>query len=244
MDGEAVKEIAALADAQKTIEVDGQTFARQTFTPVYADPRPEALKGKTLTGLVEYINSNREAVDFSQAMLQVASPGEVRLFTRYEGKSAARTMFFRAELDAGLPVFPFDAFMPVEDFIIKAKALFQPNDDMVAAIALVSKITEQNQITAKDDGISQEVQVKKGVSGAVTEGATTRGCYTLRPYRTFRELMQPESRFILRIRAVEGKLPHVALFDAEGGVWRNFAVKAIKDYLDAELFEVGIPVLA
>lgn len=107
-------------------------------------------------------------------------------------------------------------------------------------------MTEQNEIVALDDGISQEVQVKKGVSGSLAGGETTKGVYSLSPWRTFRECEQPESFFILRLKAVSDGLPRAALFDAEGGSWRLTAVESIKSYLEEQFSEGGIavPVIA
>jgi hypothetical protein len=246
MDGTAVKEIAALEDAQKTIEVGGQTYAREEFKPVFFDPRPSAVEGNTLTGLVDYLKSNIEGVKIEDCLLVVKDYAHVELVEKFGGASKKRTVFFAATLDKNLPVFPFDNFVAVEDFIIKARSLFQPTEDLDAVVALVSRVTEQNQITAKDDGISQEVQVKKGVSGAVSEGVSTKGIYSLKPYRTFRELSQPESSFILRLKAQTGDLPRAALFDAEGGTWRNIAMAGIKGYLENQLsiYGIAIPVIA
>jgi hypothetical protein len=54
----------------------------------------------------------------------------------------------------------------------------------------------------------------------------------LSPYRTFRELNQPESAFIFRMRGGgEGKAPQCALFEADGGKWKLDAVQAIKLWL-------------
>lgn len=242
MDGSAVKEIAALEDASKTIMVDGKTFSRETFRPVYHDPRPAALAGSTLSGLVDYMRENREKIDLEACMLFIESPSRVSLIERFGGESKARTILFVAELDQHLPEFPFNSFLSVEDFIIKARALIVPGTSLDGMISLVSRVTEQNSIVALDDGISQEVQVKKGVSGSMAYGETTKGVYSLAPWRTFRECSQPESFFILRLKATQDGLPRAALFDAEGGSWRLAAVASIKEYLE-EHFS-GVPVIA
>ena len=57
----------------------------------------------------------------------------------------------------------------------------------------------------------------------------------LEPYRTFREIAQPESPYIVRVKSNEGKPPSVALFECEGEQWRLRAVDAIKSYLEKSL---------
>jgi hypothetical protein len=242
MEGQAVKEIAGLEDKAKTIVVDGQTFARAEFKPVMFVPRAAALKGKTLTGLVDYIKANREKIDIEDLMIQVVDHARVDLVEIFSGADVKRTTFYIAELDDHLPEFRFGSYMGVEEFIIQSRALFQPTEDLGTVVAIVSRVVQQDEITAADDGLSQTVQVKKGVSGALSQGIQTKGVYELRPFRTFRELQQPVSKFILRLKAMDGQLPTVALFDAEGEAWRYQAMQDVKAFLDSK--ELHIPVFA
>ena len=54
---------------------------------------------------------------------------------------------------------------------------------------------------------------------------------SLAPYRTFLEVEQPESDFVLRVNK-EAKL---ALFEADGGFWKLEAVRLVKEYLSDNL---------
>lgn len=245
MDSEIVKKVVDLNEKTMTIEVDGKTFARADFHQIkYSKPRPAHIEGSTLTSLVEYIQANREQINLGGLMVHVHDHANVSLIERFTDEDAKRTTFFRSVLDKSLPVFNFDQYMPVEEFIIKSRALMMPCDDLDAIIAIVSRVVAQDELQTQDNGLAQTVQVKKGISGAMSQGVETKGMYELRPYRTFRELQQPSSRFILRLKAVEGALPHVALFDAEGGAWRYAAMLAVKDWIDEKLVGIDIPVLA
>jgi len=53
----------------------------------------------------------------------------------------------------------------------------------------------------------------------------------LAPFRTFPEVIQPESKFIFRMQSG----PQAALFEADGGAWRNEAMGRIKTYLEEQL---------
>jgi hypothetical protein len=144
-----------------------------------------------------------------------------------------------------LPKFKFEQYIQIEEFIIRTRALFQSTVDLEEIISIVSRVTNQNEIKMDDDGISQELSVRRGVSGGLKDQLQTKGIYTLAPYRTFREIKQPESKFILRMKAGgEDSLPTVALFDAEGEIWRYNAVLDIRNYLREALSETGIPVIA
>ena len=59
---------------------------------------------------------------------------------------------------------------------------------------------------------------------------------TLAPYRTFPDVAQPESTFILRMKGgSEHQAPTAALFEADGGKWALMAVERIAEHLSIEL---------
>lgn len=63
----------------------------------------------------------------------------------------------------------------------------------------------------------------------------------LAPFRTFREITQPLSPFVLRMKqGREGGLPTVALFEADGGKWKLDAIQFIRDYLEGKIETVPI----
>ena len=85
-----------------------------------------------------------------------------------------------------------------------------------------------------DDGISQRVTVRDGVV-RVNDVVIKNPVY-LRPFRTFCEIDQPESPFILRIKNSDGKgVPEIALYEADGGLWKHRAIQGIQAYLDKAL---------
>ena len=90
-------------------------------------------------------------------------------------------------------------------------------------------------MTAEDDGIAQKVTRKRGIDNRI-ESVKLEPIVKLSPYRTFREIEQPEDRFLLRITAGEpGKLPTVALHEAGGSAWKITAINSIYEYLTDKL---------
>lgn len=71
-----------------------------------------------------------------------------------------------------------------------------------------------------------------GLSGKET--ALVPNPVKLRPYRTFTEVEQPESEFVFRMKNYDGSVG-CAIFEADGGAWKNRAMKNIKEYLQYEL---------
>ena len=57
---------------------------------------------------------------------------------------------------------------------------------------------------------------------------------TLAPFRTFRDVAQPASLFVLRVQG-GGETPNVALFEADGGAWRLAAIENIKKWLEENI---------
>ena len=55
----------------------------------------------------------------------------------------------------------------------------------------------------------------------------------LRPYRTFLEVDQPESEFLLRL----DDNGNVGLFEADGGMWEQTAKASILSYFEEHLAE-------
>ena len=60
---------------------------------------------------------------------------------------------------------------------------------------------------------------------------------TLRPYRTFTEVTQPESEFVFRMKD-DSMSVYCALFEADGGAWKREAMKNIKEHLEVELVDL------
>lgn len=89
-----------------------------------------------------------------------------------------------------------------------------------------------------DDGISQVITTKQGVSMA--QNVVFQNPVPLKPMRTFTEVDQPESNFTLRV----DEDANCALYEADGGAWKNEAVINIHDYLKNNLYGQNIVVLA
>lgn len=85
-----------------------------------------------------------------------------------------------------------------------------------------------DQAEIKDNGITQQVKVQTGIQLAGMENI--RPIVRLEPYRTFPEIDQPESDFLLRV-----KDDQVGIFEADGGMWKLYAKTLIKAYLENEL---------
>lgn len=185
----------------------------------------EPLDVNTLTGLVNYIKANIERRDLP-FLLQVYSEKSVVL------KGTLRTDGSRETLvraGAIIPDFNYDVFLDAEELIIALQSKFTQTEDRDLLLKVVGNVKEENVRETGDDGISQAVTIKTGIASA--DDVKVPNPVTLAPYRTFLEVEQPKSEFIFRMK--DG--PKGAIFESDGGAWRNQAIINVRDYLIKEL---------
>lgn len=235
---EAIEKIESLVKDSFTVQVDGRVYSAHSLNPVLYEPKAKAVDVATLTGFVDFVERNIDDLDLIQSFFAVINdPDSVVLYSALSKEKRDREMIVSAQLDRKMETFPFNYFLPQEDFIIKLHSLFEKKegDDFDYVAMIVSKVTQANSADTLDDGITQHVTVKKGVSGALKESSMTKPIVRLSPYRTFREIEQPESQFLLRIRTDDRGNAEVALFEADGGAWRNEARLRIAEYLEERI---------
>lgn len=234
---EAIDKIEDLVTRSIIMEVDGKKMSTRNFIPVDFEAQAQLLTVLSLTGFVDFVNRNIDNLDLKAHYIAVVEDiDRVILPSTLFGVRKNREILIEACLDKNMKKFPFDRFLPQDEFIIKLHSLFQKKegDDFEYVSALVSKIKQADSANTEDDGITQNIIVKKGVSGALVGKENVKPIVRLSPYRTFREIEQPESQFLLRI-TTEGGLPYVALFEADGCQWRNEARTAIAEFLKANI---------
>ena len=122
-----------------------------------------------------------------------------------------------------------EGYRDYETAIIELRSKYQPTEDVSYLLKLLSSMTIENKATTDDNGLTQQITVKKGV--ALSENVIVKPIVKLRPYRTFYEVPQPESEFLVRI----GDNGTIGFFEADGGMWKMTARHNIKDYFEYEL---------
>lgn len=221
---EALQYIVGLGKAEIHGE-NGQTYSDKKLHLI-EEPTATPFTVHTLSGLVSYIKSNFDGDD--PVILHVVSPTSVTVKSALNSDQE-RDYFLKAE--ALLPTFIFNDWYSTEKFNISLQSCFIQNEDRDVMLKVVGNITEDQVKTVSDDGISQAVVAKVGV--ASVGNVEVPNPVSLIPYRTFVEVVQPESDFIFRMQSG----PSCALYEADGGAWKNEAVDNIKDYLRRSLKE-------
>jgi hypothetical protein len=236
---EAIEKILGLADPHFR-EYNGMLLCDKTMHEIRPEPKPierpapDKLSIKTLSGLVDLVKAD-ECMRWTMMYVMVASPSEVVVVTDPRDNESRVTLF---TAQAVLPSIMFEKFMDVETAIIMLRSRFVQNEDTTNLIKLIGSIKEESVRNIDDDGISQAVVAKTGIG---TKGLTpVEPIQKLRPYRTFLEVEQPESEFLFRLQsgAREGQGPTMAIFEADGGAWRNVATATVASYLAEKLADL------
>jgi len=219
------------------IQHEGRPYLMTTngISPIL-DPIASSIGVSTLTGLVDYIKSGIDS--FNGILIHVVNPTTVKLLSRDGGPHMQRNTYMTAS--AAVPRICFDSFMGQESFIIQSQSCFiqDTQDDLAIVVACAGNIRESAVKDTLDDGVSQVVSARSGV--ARLSDVVVPKQVELTPIRTFAEVDQPSSSFVFRIQ--DG--PKMALFEADGGAWKNEAMLRIKDYLAEELKDLSVSIIA
>lgn len=234
----AIEKIVELA-SPSVIQVNGKTFSNERFTEVKEQLYyPECLILNSLDGIVKMIQKEAKEKRLSdinvptddntveqRLYVRVSEYNRVDVFTSYDTQGV-RTYLYRSNAD--VPGFR-EGFRDRETMLIQLRSLFLQTQDVAYLLDLLSKMSDEEKVTSQDNGVTQVVEARKGV--ALKEQVEVRPRVKLTPFRTFLEVDQPESEFLLRV----GDGGQVGLFEADGGVWKLVAKRSIAAYLEGRL---------
>lgn len=219
---EAFQYLIGLGNA-RTEQVGTQQFSTQTYHLI-PEPTVSAITVNTLSGLVDYLKSAFDNCD--SVLVHIESPTKVYVYSHLTRDNKRSTMI---EAMALLPSFSFDRYYDAEQFNIKLQSVFVDVGSRADILKVVGNIREEQVGEFGDDGVSQKVTAKTGI--ATVADVKVPNPVTLAPYRTFIEVEQPSSEFVLRMKSG----PECALFEADGGAWKEKAISNIKGYLEDAL---------
>ena len=193
---------------------------------------PERYSVDTLEALVKLIRT--EGINHSPKLyVRVDSARRVMVDTTYTHRDYAeysRLPLYEAVTD--VPSISIDQSISQERAVVELQSLYAVTPDRDYLLALLSRIDVNQGVSSVDNGISQEVSVRTGA--VLKEQQTVRPIVRLQPYRTFLEVEQPASDFLLRLDK-EGR---PALYEADGGAWKLEAKRNIAAYLGEQLADL------
>jgi hypothetical protein len=185
----------------------------------------KTLQVHSLQSIVNYCN-DVISVDEVNISAIVVDYNSVRVFGIASKLSGERDELVKATSEDNS--FKFGTWLKRVNFQIHLMSNFVENADRQELIQLIGLISNEEVSQTDDDGISQSVQIKRGISRVGTN--TVKPIFRLQPYRTFREVEQPESDFLFRLQG-KGEDIECALFEADGCSWKVKARQSIGEYL-------------
>ena len=232
---EFVEKIVLLAEA-KTQFIEGRTYSDKYIFPVEA-PTAKPLAINTLTGIVDYLAKEVDLARDHSCAIHIGSHTNVSVISPLNKDSfMGRNYYLVAEHKS--PVFRFGEWYGVEAFIIALQSQFIQDLETAMILKVAGNVKEEGVTQFTDDGVTQAVTAKSGI--ARVEQVAVPNPVTLRAFRTFREVTQPASTFIFRMRGEKGFPPSCALFEADGKMWQLEAIDNIKVWLMNALPDVPV----
>lgn len=236
---EALQYIVGLNEP-KMQEIHGDMYSDKQLQRIEKHiPLASAIQMHTLTSLVEYIRGNIDTMA-PQMIIDVKSPTEVELYSQLNEHRKRETL---VRVEARVPSFSFDSFMDQEKFCINLQSKFIDILDRALVLKFAGTVESGTVAEYGDDGVTQKATVKTGIASKAD--AVVPNPVALSPYRTFLEVEQPDSNFIFRMKADKYDGIQCAIFEADGGAWKNIATERIKIFLREALSDVeGITVIS
>ena len=222
-------------------EIDGKTYSINRageITEILPQLfHPDTLPLNSLDALVKLVTT--EAAKSAKAPIYITVPNHltVRCFTQPDPAQRFFRQVFYEVSATDVPGWESGSKLSFEEMQIAMRTRFQDSVDSEYVMKLLSDISTGAKITFNDNGIATTVVTAKGVA---LQGATQiKPIVILKPYRTFQEVEQPESTFLIRI-SERG----ISFTEADGGMWKLKARETIKAFLEERLADTGNVIVA
>lgn len=222
---EFVNRLMELA-APTTVEVDGSVYSNQELVHIQdKKPMPRCIDLTGLDSICKMVRNEAEHVG-QQIFIQVKDYRNVSVFTSLDSDED-RLYLYKCAADT--PVVSTDRFVDYEKAVIELRSLYIPNEGTEYLLQLLSSISNESKVTSTDNGVTQKIEAKSGI--ALNSMVTVKPRVTLQPFRTFIEVAQPASEFLLRIN----ERGEIGFYQADGGVWKLEATRNVAAYFEEKL---------
>jgi hypothetical protein len=223
MIAEAIAKIIEIHNPPSPTFIDKSGVERHTKSgDVLRCPKLDHTSGSSLESVVEVVSKYGDILEIQCSIDRVLVTGIV------EDNMCLYTRIVHAATPILPKDFPFGSPMDPEMFIIKASDFFDRDDNYKSMISALSCITDVQETVTSDDGVTQTVTYKSGINRK--DSGKLEPFVTLRSFRTFREVEQPQDTYLIRLsKGKDG--PLVALYEASGYRWKQSCSEAVYKYI-------------
>lgn len=188
---------------------------------------PSTLKLNSLDALVKLVKTEASEMD-TPLYITIPDHMTVRCFGQPNEEEQYYRQVYYETTATDVPGWGEKNTLGFEEAQIALRTRFQETPDTLYAMKLVSDISLGAKVIYNDNGIGTTITTAKGV--ALQTNEQIRPLVKLRPYRTFQEVEQPESIFLIRV-SDRG----ISFIEADGGMWKLAARETIKRFLEERM---------
>lgn len=162
---EAMQYLADLVEEKNkilTAEINGSIYTERNLKRVseYV-AQCECMELKNLNSLIQNIRVNLQKEAHNLPLILNVSENQVDVWSSYDCNKD-REHIFRAK--AQVPIIDFNHYMSVENMIIQLQTCFLESENKSNLIELISRLSQKQEISIEDDGITQRVTAIEGVA--------------------------------------------------------------------------------
>lgn len=213
--------LALEAKETEVIEIEGETYIDgKRLMPDYVSE----MQLNSLDAAIDFLEVTCRDGEFDYPLIVSTTHKNIEVYSsldRYNKRN------YVLSVSPVTPRITFDYYMDLEQFIIQLQTCFVDTDNKQKLIELISSFVESEKLEVEDNGISQKVVVEKGAAIKSKNSVEVNPFVRLAAYRTYAEVAQPETIYLLRVK--QGN--QIALFEADGGKWKLDAQRRVADYL-------------
>jgi hypothetical protein len=125
--------------------------------------------------------------------------------------------------------FPYGRPLSMEDFVLNIQVCFAESEDKTELLSAVSRVVQNSQVVQEDDGITQTLEIKSGVS--LKENKRISPVRNLEAYRSFPGFASPTAPFLFRAHKDE-KGVKFSLTDMAGDNWIGATIESLREELN------------
>jgi hypothetical protein len=235
MFAEFIDKILSIDREVVTAKIDGATYSTRPLHQILPPElhKPETLCLSTLKGIVDFILFNHDKIFDGNIFLHIDGHDSVKILTDIiAGSNNIR--FTAAIAKAPIKLFKFCQYYSLEEFVVSIQSQFVETDLTNNIMQYLGNVASNFVKENKDNGFTQTIEISTGLASKTN--VIIKNPMILKPYRTFPEVDQPASQFILRLRDGNQSQPITcALFECDNGLWTLEAKKLISEYLASAL---------
>ena len=232
--------IDAIQDGVKPniIKVGEKEYSSRPLHNVPLSPIAQSLKTITLASIVAYFFEDIDKHGKVDIFVHVEGHDQVSI-VKYLNDERRRETLLTATYEGHN--FRFGTKYTQDVFITALQSMFVDTEQRRELQSFVGSLSSESSLKLEDDGLSQKTVARRGVT--TVERVENGNVYKLKPFRTFSEVDQPESDFILRLHREDGSTPTISLHESDNFGWKVTAIKNIQSLLEEDL-PTGISIIA